>query len=229
MEVVDRLIGKISHNFLVLAISHLGILHFLDLINIVATVNSASSLYTNQKALTLKEMFIKHLMDSRFKEPLITSVCVVLLTSLLSMGLLSIAVYAFIIKDYPLFVVIFVVMFVAVFIQYVKWSATWNLGTVISILEGKEGDEALLVSAYISRGNRRSGSLLILVCMVWRLCLRVVYLFMTFNGIGSKLFITIVHVSLICVGNLLKWVAFVVYFNDCRRASSEKLVVSRSV
>ncbi|XP_054806799.1 uncharacterized protein LOC129309303 [Prosopis cineraria] len=228
MKAVDMLVAKVSHNFVLLVISHMGILHFLDLFNTIATVNSASYIYAGDKVLTLKQMFIKHVMDTRIRGPLVTSICVVLLTFLLSMGLLSIALQAYITYYYPLFTMLFVAMFVALLVQYVKWSAIWNMGTLISILEDKDGNEALLVSAYISRGDRLSGSLLMLVCVAWRLCLRLGYFFMGWSSRKSRVWITIVYISLVCVANGFKWVAFVVYFNECRKWSSAT-EVSQSV
>ncbi|KAK4282441.1 hypothetical protein QN277_013819 [Acacia crassicarpa] len=220
LKAVDMLLGRVSHNFVLLVILHLGILHFFDLFNTITIVNSASDIYAGDNVLTLKQMFIKHVMDTRIKGPLVTSIFVVLLTSLLSTGLISIALYAYITYYYPLFMMLFVTMFVALLVQHVKWSAVWNMGTLISILEYKEGNEALLVSAYISRGNRLSGSLLMLVYVVWRLCLRLGYYFMAWNSRTSRVWISIVYVSLVCVANGLKWVAFVVYFKECRKWSS---------
>ncbi|KAI9078064.1 hypothetical protein K1719_039989 [Acacia pycnantha] len=220
LKAVDMLLGKFSHNFVLLVILHLGILHFSDLFNTITIVNSASDIYAGDNVLTLKQMFISHVMDTRIKGPLVTSIFVVLLTSLLSTGLISIALHAYITYYYPLFTMLFVTMFLALLVQRVKWSAIWNMGTLISILEDKEGNEALLVSAYISRGNRLSGSLLMVVYVAWRLCLRLGYYFMGWNSRTSRVWITIVYVSLVCVTNGLKWVAFVVYFKECRKWSS---------
>ncbi|GMP30356.1 hypothetical protein CsSME_00005061 [Camellia sinensis var. sinensis] len=100
------------------------------------------------------------------------------------------------------------------------------MGIVISILEEKkQGDVALLISSYLSRGSRRRGFLFVLVFLVWRLGLRLSSLYLGWTIVGenfNKMAITAPLVGLVCVGNVTKWLVFVVYFYDCKRRREEK-------
>ncbi|XWS44201.1 hypothetical protein CRYUN_Cryun15aG0023900 [Craigia yunnanensis] len=40
------------------------------------------------------------------------------------------------------------------------------------------------------------------------------------NKGGSSLVVTAVHISLVCLSNVLKWVSILVYFNDCKKQSA---------
>ncbi|XP_048230889.1 uncharacterized protein LOC8280542 isoform X3 [Ricinus communis] len=85
----------------------------------------------------------------------------------------------------------------ALLTKYIEWSAIWDMGVVISILEEKQGDVAIIVSSYLSRGWERKGE-------------------------GTNAMGTTVHIGLVCLLNVLKWVIFVVYFYDCKKQSSQK-------
>ncbi|KAK7395684.1 hypothetical protein VNO78_16249 [Psophocarpus tetragonolobus] len=219
LRVLDHLIDQVSHNFLLLILSHLGIIHLCDFFNTVAAVNSASVIHAGEKTLNLKEMFIEHVMDSRLKGPLITSIYTLLLTSILSVGLLSLLIYTFVMtaSSFPLLVIVFLVMFVGLLRQYLEWGAVWELGTVVSILEEKEGDVALVIAAYLSRGNRGIGILLMICCVLWRLGLRILCLFVAMDGGVSKMLIIVIQVCLVGLANIIKWVSFVVYYVDCKK------------
>ena len=219
---VDHLIRKVSQKLVILVLSHLGILHLCDLFITVATVNSASVIHAGDKDLTLKEMFTQHLMDSRLKGPLITSIYAMLLASGSSVGLFSLMLYIYMVGSSSLFMMLFLAMFVALLRQYLEWLAVWDMGTVISVLEEKEGDVALVISASLSRGNRGSGILLMIGFLLWRLSLRLVCLFVAWNGGGSKILMLVVQVVLAGLANVFKWVCFVVYYVDCKRRRSKK-------
>ncbi|KAK7293310.1 hypothetical protein RJT34_16173 [Clitoria ternatea] len=170
-------------------------------------------------------MFTKHVMDSRLKGPLITSIYTLVLTSMLSLGLLSLIVYIYLVSNSgPFFMMVFFVMLVAFLRQYFEWSAVWGMGTVISVLEEKEDDVALVISAYLSSGNRGSGIVLMIGCVLWRLCLRLVAMFIAWKFGGSKMLISVVQSSLICLANIIKWLFFVVYYVNCKNRRLEKQV-----
>lgn len=95
---------------------------------------------------------------------------------------------------------------------------------MMSVLEEKQGVIALGVSAYVSRGCRRRGLFLMLIFFVWRLALRLSCLYVGWSEGGSGIVVTTVQVSLVCFGNVLKWVAFMVYFYDCKKRFLEKKV-----
>ncbi|KAL2320108.1 hypothetical protein Fmac_029077 [Flemingia macrophylla] len=221
---VDRLIGEVSHNILLLILWHMGIIQLCDFFSTIVTVNSASIIHAGDHTLTLKEMFTKHFMESRLKGPLITSFYTLLLTSIVSVGLLSLLVYIYVLVNVRfMLMTFFMAMFVALSRLYLEWGAVWEMGTVISILEDKEGDVALVVAAYFSRGNRGTGILLMACCHVWRLGLRIVCLFIAVDVVGgSKILILVVQVCLVGLANIVKWVCFVVYYVDCRKKRLEK-------
>ncbi|KAK7339436.1 hypothetical protein VNO77_20101 [Canavalia gladiata] len=222
---VDHLIGKVSHNLLLLIFSQLGIIHLCDFLNTVATVNSVSVIYPHDHhSLSLHEMFTKHVIDSRLKGPLITSIYTLLLTSMLSIGLFSLLLYIYFVNRFPLFMMLFSLMFVALFGKYLEWSAVWDTGIVISILEEKEGDVALVIAANLSKGNRSSGILFVIGSLLWRQSLRLVCLFIAWNTGGSKMLISVLQIILFFLANIIKWVFFVVYYVDCKKRRSEKEV-----
>ncbi|KAI4350739.1 hypothetical protein L6164_005160 [Bauhinia variegata] len=140
------------------------------------------------------------------------------------MGLLSPSLYMYMTAEYVTFMVLFLLLFVALLTKYLEWSTIWEMGTLISVLEEKDGDVALVVSAYFSRGNRISGILLMLFFLVWRFSLRLVGLFFGWNGGGTKILFIVLYIALLCLGNVFKWVAFLVYYSECRKGRSEKEV-----
>ncbi|RVW50840.1 hypothetical protein CK203_101829 [Vitis vinifera] len=134
--------------------------------------------------------------EIRFKGPLITSI------------------YTFILASF---------VFLALLIKSVEWSAIWNMSIVISVLEEKHGDVALVLSSYHSRGSRQFGSLFMLVFFVWSFALRGSCLYMGWSGGGNGIRITSAYVSLVCLGNTMKWLVFVVYLHNCKNQRLERV------
>ncbi|KAF4395511.1 hypothetical protein G4B88_010975 [Cannabis sativa] len=104
-------------------------------------------------------------------------------------------------------------------IIYLPWCAIWNLGLVISILEGICGIKALGSAAYLSLRNTQNGVGLVLIFIIWELGLRALCLYF---GCYKTWFGIIGLISLLCLGNSLKWASFVVYFQDCIWRVSKK-------
>ena len=104
-----------------------------------------------------------------------------------------------------------------------EWNAIWNMAVVISVLEEKQGIIALGVSAYVGSGCRLRGLFLMLIFSVWRLALRLSYLYVGWSEGGNGIAVA-AQVSLVCLGNVLKWVTFMVYFYDCKKRLLEKKV-----
>ncbi|KAL4378719.1 hypothetical protein GQ457_02G020150 [Hibiscus cannabinus] len=224
---MGNLLGKVSPMVLLLGFLFTVTLHFLDLFNTTATVDIASKIHAGEIPFSLKHMICRSLNETRFKAPLITSLCSLSLASLIHLGLLSFATYIYMTAAAAgiFFVSIFVVLFLALLAKYVEWSGIWNVGIVISILEdNRQGDVALLVSSYLTRCNRRGGFMLMLGFLAWRFGLRFAFLYHRWNyGNSSIVGITAVHIGLVCLGNLLKWVALMLYFYDCRKQSSYQI------
>ncbi|XP_044479065.1 uncharacterized protein LOC123206038 [Mangifera indica] len=106
-----------------------------------------------------------------------------------------------------------------------KWTAIWNMGLVISILEeNKHGDVALGVSAYLSRGSRKRGLVLQFMFSGWSFGLRILCILFGWRNGGSKNVIEVIaaQVCVNCLWNVMKWVAFVIYFYDCKKRFLEK-------
>ncbi|KDP45379.1 hypothetical protein JCGZ_09628 [Jatropha curcas] len=101
------------------------------------------------------------------------------------------------------------------------WSAIWDMGIVISVLEEKQGDVAIIASSYLSRGSRLYGFFLMLVFFGWRVALRLSLLYAGFKTGGGEVMRTVLQSGFICFGVVLKWVIFVVYFYDCKKQSLE--------
>ncbi|KAK9271663.1 hypothetical protein L1049_002026 [Liquidambar formosana] len=224
MDVIKQLIEVVSHRFLLLGLLYLGMVHLLDLLNTIKTINSASVIYAGEKSMNLKDMLYRPIKEATFGGPLITSLYALLLASLTLLGLVSLATQFYTSSKNILFMVVFGVLFIALLTKYLEWTAIWNMGLVISILEGKHGDVALGVSAYLSRGSRRRGLFLVLVFFVWRLALRVSCLYVGWHEGGSGIVVTATQVCLVCLENVIKWVVFMIYFYDCKKRFLEKKV-----
>ncbi|OMP10143.1 hypothetical protein COLO4_04783 [Corchorus olitorius] len=214
---IGNLLGKVSPKVLLLGFLYLGILHFLDLFNTIATVDVASIIYAGEKPISLKNMLCRPVKETRFKGPLITSICSLSLASLIFLGLLSFATNIYITSADVFFMLLFGVLFIALLAKNIEWSAIWNMAIVISILEEKQGDVALIISSFLTRRNRAGGFFLMLGFYGWRFALRFLYLWD--NG-GNRIVITVVHIGLVCFANLLMWVAITIYFYDCKKQSS---------
>ncbi|KAJ9152474.1 hypothetical protein P3X46_026035 [Hevea brasiliensis] len=227
----ERWIGKVSHKFLLLVLLYLGILYFIDFFNTIAIVDVASMIYKDEEPMNLHHMFSRFINETRFKGPLITSIYVLLLASLISFGLVPLAAYVLIYTElyFVFFTIISLVIFVALLAKYIEWSAVWNLGIVISVLEERQGDEALVVAVYLSRGRKLCGFVLMLVLFAWRLGLRLSCLYAGWKTGGGEVIGTILHIGLVCLANVLKWVIFVVFFYDCKKHSSVKKVDAEEV
>ena len=161
----DVLIELITNAFLPLMLPgflYLGIVHLLHLINTIVTVHSASMIYAGEGTVHLKEFLGIPFRGVGLKGPLMTSVYAFVLTSLTLIGILSLSTHFFTGTIFVFMVVVRLVI-IAFLVKYLEWSAIWNMGMVISILEKKHGDVAISVSVYINRGSRKCGFVLMLV------------------------------------------------------------------
>jgi hypothetical protein len=214
----ERLIEGISSEFFLLCLIYLGILHLLDLFSMIAIVDIASMIYKgDRKAMNLKDMLCTCIKETRIKGPLITSIYALLLDSLISVGLVSTVMYIFLGSIASFFSMVFALVFIGLLSKYIEWSAVWNMGILISILEEKHGDVALIISAYLSRGSRQRGFLLMLVYFLWRFALRLGCVYVGWDKGGSGVAVTAVHASLVCLAKMWLWLIFMVYFYDCKK------------
>ncbi|KAJ0257712.1 Uncharacterized protein HA466_0085340 [Hirschfeldia incana] len=115
-------------------------------------------------------------------------------------------------------------------VKFGKWSAGWNMGLVVSVLEEEEGEDgkggiygtnAMSLSYWYGRGHEKRDLWMMLIFLV---VTRMPCLYSrcsersSVNGVLS----TGLYVALICVGNVVKWVACVVSYYDCRARVLEK-------
>ncbi|KAF8378310.1 hypothetical protein HHK36_029649 [Tetracentron sinense] len=229
LDTLGGLIRDVFYGFLKLGLLYLVPLHLLDLFNTIVSVDLASAIYSGEKSsMSLREIIHKLSHKTRLKGPLITSIYALFLSSLTILGLLWFAANYSIASgdiDFGCFYTFFYGMvFVVILAKYLEWSAIWNMGIVISILEERHGVLALESSAYFSRGNRRCGLFLMLFFFVWTFGLRLSCLFVGWHERGSGGLVTSAHVSLLCVGNVMKWVVCMVYYYDCKKRILEKKV-----
>ncbi|XP_039162112.1 uncharacterized protein LOC104433550 [Eucalyptus grandis] len=183
--------------------------HLLDLFSLVLTVDAASDLIVAEKEpASLKHVTLKALKKTRFRGPFITS----LVSFSRPIGYFGEALLG----------LVHGVAFCALLKKYMDWSAEWNMGLVVSILEDSYGSEAIDVAAYLSKGNSKKGALLMLVFFLWGLCLRLPCLFGKCSERNGGVLVISVGMCLVCVGNVLKWTTCLLYFNECKKRVVEK-------
>ncbi|OMO52784.1 hypothetical protein COLO4_36979 [Corchorus olitorius] len=223
-HITKKLNWEYTQKLIQLSLLYLLPLHLLELYSALMTVDLASKLYGKQESLTLKEMIQKPIQKERLTGTFITSLYVLFLSTCTLLGLIWLVMNYFVfLRNYPVFDVFFAVIIGAAFVvlltKYLEWTAMWNLCIVISVLEGIYGHEALALSAYYKRGSERRRLVLMLVFFVWGNGLRLPCLYSRcFEG-GNGI---IAQVSLFCIGNVIKWIACMLYFYDCKDRIAEK-------
>ncbi|KAK6252577.1 hypothetical protein QUC31_014297 [Theobroma cacao] len=229
--------GNLSGEWIKLCLLYLAPYHLLGLLNIVMTVNAASMIYAREKPISLRDILVQ---KTRLKGPFITSIYVLLLSTCILLGLVGVVTNCYILSkgfviDYyyyssnnnfvdSLITIFHITIFIALLMKYSEWSAGWNMALVISVLEETYGIEAFELATYFSRGSTRRGLLLMLVFVAWEIVFRLPCLFGRWSERLGAIVFTSVFTSLICVGNLMKWVVCVVYFFDCKKRILEKKV-----
>ncbi|KAM6562188.1 hypothetical protein CsatB_022186 [Cannabis sativa] len=217
-------------------------LHLLEFINLIFTVDLSSKIYREEKALTFFDMFHLRIEKVRLRATFVTFLYVVFLSTCTLLGFIWLLVtYSAVFRlfftpersgivlnnfervsslGFNLFHhLIYGSNLLFLVIIYLPWCAIWNLGLVISILEGICGIKALGSAAYLSLRNTQNGVGLVLIFTIWELGLRALCLYF---GCYKTWFGIIGLISLLCLGNAVKWASFVVYFQDCIWRVSKK-------
>lgn len=88
--------------------------------------------------------------------------------------------------------------------------------------ENKHGNVALGVLAYISRGSRKRGFLAMLVFFAWSCGLRLSSPRVGWQKGNLMIEVIVGQACLDCLGSVMKWVAFMIYFYDCKKRFLEK-------
>ncbi|GMN41642.1 hypothetical protein TIFTF001_010862 [Ficus carica] len=230
LEIIRKLNKDVSHQLLHLGFLYLVPFHLLELVTVLVIVDSASKIHREGKSLTFNDVFDKKPDIARVGGILVTFGYVVLLSTCTMFGFVWLLItYASALRYYDFDIVLIIraysrgsdVFFHLVYGanlllllgMYLVWSAIWNLGLVISVLKaGTYGAKALGSSAYLSLRNFHNGVFLMLVFSIWGVGLRLPCLFF---GCYKTWGWIVAQSSLFCLGNAIKWVSFVVYFNDC--------------
>ncbi len=217
--IVFRMTKHVYYKLLQLGFLYLVPLHLLELCTVIVTVDMASKIYAKEETpMTLIKGMIKEaIYGARLRGTFITSYYVLFLSTCILLGLISFVTHAVNMSSSITdlyFPVCYGIFILPLLIKYLEWSAMWNMSIVISLLEGIYGGEAFALSAYFSKGSEWRGLILMLIFSVWGLGLRLPCVFFGCyeGGIGI-----VVRSSLFCLGNVLKWVVFVVYFYDCKK------------
>lgn len=211
----------------------------------ILTTDAASMIYTgeNGKQVSLKEMVYRSL-ETRVVGPFLASMYVLFFSSCILIGLAAIVINSYILSRWDLianlfwsydyyyygstrwsftdvFIYIFHgVAFIALLVKYLEWRAGWNMALVISVIEEEaDGAEALVLSGYYGRGSSRRGFWLMVVVFGWEVVFKLPCLLYGL-GFGWSLMLNV----LLGMGNVMKWVVFVVFSLDCKKRIMEKKV-----
>ncbi|KAA0053688.1 uncharacterized protein E5676_scaffold1119G00100 [Cucumis melo var. makuwa] len=230
----------LSQRFLISTLLLTSIIFFLDLLNTIATVSISAAIYGGNSQMGFKEMLVQviKMVALKLKGAIETSLCFILLASVTLLGLVALSTdFFFITKDHHfmmldiIFVSKFTIvtlffgsLFVVLLGKYIEWSAVWNMGIVISILDKNKGYIAIGVASYLSRGSRRLGFSLMMVFFVLKVAFGLPCLYSLWNEGSCGVLGNVVFVILNCVGNVVMWVVLMVYFYDCKREFLEKKV-----
>ncbi|CAK9322592.1 unnamed protein product [Citrullus colocynthis] len=231
----------LSQRFLISTLLFSAIIFFLDLLNTIATVSISAAIYGGNSPMGFKEMLVqvRNMVASKLRGSMETSLCSVLLASLTTLGLVALSTDffymtkdisfmsmtdIFFISKVSIFTLFFGSLFVVLLGKYIEWSAVWNMGIVISILDKNLGYIAIGVASYLSRGSRKLGFSLMMVFFVLKVVFGLPCLYALWNEGSCGVLGNVVFVSLNCVGNVVMWVVLMVYFYDCKREFLEKKV-----
>ena len=244
LDIVRNLNKDLFQELIQLGFLYLVPLHLLQLCTILVIVDLASKIYREEKVLGFKDMLHIRIDKERLKGTFVTFLYVVFISTSTVLGFIWLLItysavlrymiipsevdvittfYSF--SDDVSFHLLFGSNLLLLIIIYLSWSAIWNLGLVISVLEGTCGVKALGSAAFLGLRNFQNGVILMLVFSVWQLGLRLPCL--SFGCYKTRLGIYM-QIGLFCLGNALKWASFVVYFQDCiRRISGKKVGVEQ--
>ncbi|KAK2631068.1 hypothetical protein EUGRSUZ_L03458 [Eucalyptus grandis] len=94
--------------------------------------------------------------------------------------------------------------------------------TLLVIVSFASGGHCMAAAAYLSRGAEK-GSCPHARVLHLQACLRLSCLYIARHGRGSGLVAsTVVQVCLMCLGNVVKWSVFTVYYCDCKQRFLKK-------
>nr|XP_011463377.1 PREDICTED: uncharacterized protein LOC101306912 [Fragaria vesca subsp. vesca] len=216
----------LSNNLIQLGLLYLIPLHLLEHCSAFVIVDLASKLEGKGK---FREVSGSDSVTRavRFRGTLVTSIWVLFLSTCTVLGSIwLVSVYYVLLRNigyYNMYCrMLYKAACMALLANYLEWGAIWNMSIVISILENTKGANALTLSAYLSRGReRRQGLVLTLIFGVWGIGLKLTCLFFKHYERRGGI---VAQIGLICTGNVVKWVAYMIYYQYCKKLISEKRV-----
>ncbi|XP_021727458.1 uncharacterized protein LOC110694601 [Chenopodium quinoa] len=109
-------------------------------------------------------------------------------------------------------------IFLGILYKFLEWSVLWNMAMVISVLQIEAGLYALELSAYYGKHCKRTGFKLMLMVLSYSFFLRLPFLLarMCNYVIVVTVAVTVIVFGLVFFGSLVKWVALVTYFYECK-------------
>ncbi|PON98918.1 Transmembrane protein [Trema orientale] len=113
------------------------------------------------------------------------------------------------------------ITFAAAMAVWSGFCAFWNMGVVLSVLEGKRGLGAFSASGDLMKGNRTRGTILMAIHTAWRVSLVLPGSFLGwdfFGGVGYK----VAQEWLFSAETVMNWVVLVVYYYDCKNRQRER-------
>ncbi|KAI5352381.1 PREDICTED: transmembrane [Prunus dulcis] len=236
LDIAKKLNKEFPYELTHLGLLYLVPLHLLKLSTVIVIVHLASKIYTEEipTTMTFKEMVHRPFGKTRLKGTFVTYVYVLFLSTFTLLGLawLGITYYA-LFRDFSFmddrvsYAVLCWPSFVALLAMYLAWSSVWNVSVVISILEGTRGIKAFGQAIYLTSGCEWRGFILMLIFCAWEVGLRLPCLYIGSYERGNYIGL-VAQVSLFCFGNVLKWVACMIYFYDCKNRALEKKLMMKS-
>lgn len=234
LDIATKLNKEFPYQLTHLGLFYLVPLHLLNLSIVIVIVHLASKIYAEEipTTMTFKEMVHRPFGKTRLKGIFVTYVYFLFLSTCILLGLawLGIIYYA-VFRDFSFMddhasYAVLCPSFVALLVMYLAWSSVWNVSVVISILEGTRGIKAFGQAIYLTNGCEWRGFILMLIFCAWEVGLRLPCLYIGSYERGNYIGL-VAQVSLFCFGNVLKWIACMIYFYDCKNRSLEKKLIMK--
>lgn len=208
----------------------LFVVHLVEFVISVITVNLASNLYTREGSeLSLGEMISRPADAKRLN----CSSLVSLYSTYLAVYVLRAAPAIWFLIGFES-VIIYMLAMIVILQKYLEFFASWSTSVVVSLLEDVYGIDAVRLSFFFMNGSTRCGTYLMAVFFVLGTGLRIPLL-LCFDGPRNGVIMLsktgldenaklrgIARAGLLCWSNVIMWVVFVIYYHQCKKWVLEK-------
>lgn len=213
----------ILYNALQLLLLYLVLYPLLEMFSMIIIIKIAAKFHAGENEATLRQILLQ---ETNLKGLFVTRLWVHWLSTCMVLAVSSLLLHhyffaklleslGYVIKlclHIPL-----LMLYPAMAYKYLLRSIFWNMGIVISILGEETGIGALLVAEYYGKCHKKTGLQLMLVFFVFCNVLRLPGLLAGLYNISSpRVEVTAAVIGLFCLGNLVKWVASLLFFYDCK-------------